>query len=130
MANSSRKTFFFDSGMLCCRLCEHSIDQRVDTAKRYLKSKKHSTRKCSKQKLGETESSSLPSTSRQDTLSSIVKSNNMKEEFAFDYIMFCTLADIPLFETEKMWPFLQKYCRHWQSASCINSTQGVCTSSF
>ena len=41
--------------------------------KDYLKSKKHSTMKCSKQKLRETQSSCLSSTSRQVTLPSIVQ---------------------------------------------------------
>ena len=64
------------------------------------------------QKLRETESSSLPSTSRQDPLSSIVKSKELeREEFTLGYIKLCTLADIPLHKTEKMRPFLKKYCR-------------------
>ena len=68
---------------------------------------KHSTRKCSKLKLMETEISSLSSTSRHVTPSSIVKSKALSEEFALDYINISTLADIPLHETEKMRPFLQ-----------------------
>ena len=45
------------------------------------------------------------------TLSSIVKSKYLREEFALAYMKLCTLADISLHKTEKMWPFLQKYCR-------------------
>ena len=93
--------------------------------KDHLESKKHSTRKCSKQKLMETESSSLPSTSRQVTLSSIVKSKDLREEFVLAYIKLCTLADIPLHMTEKMWPFLQKYCRQAGSLPQVSNLRKV-----
>ena len=70
--------------------------------KDHLESKKYSTRKCSKQKLKGTESTSFLS---------IVKSKDLREEFALAYTKFCTLADIPLHKTNKMQPFLQKSCR-------------------
>ena len=100
-----------------CRFCEHSIDfSRIGSEKDHLKSKKHSTKKCSKLKLKETECSSLFSTSRQVTFSSIVKSKDLREDFALDNIKPCTLADIPLHMTEKMWPFLKKHSRQ---AGCM-----------
>ena len=72
--------YFVDSGVLFRRSCEHSIDfSRVGSEDDHFKSKKYHTRKCSKQKLGEVENSSLPSTSRQVTLSSIVKSKALRD---------------------------------------------------
>ena len=65
-----------DGGVLFCKYCAHSVDYtRVDTIKDHLKSKKHCAKKCSQQSK-ETASGAVagPSTSRQVTLSSIVKS--------------------------------------------------------
>ena len=102
-AKQFKEDLFVDSGVFC-RLCEHSIDSsRVDSVEDHLKSKKHSTRKYSKQKLRETTgSSSLPSTSRQVTPSSIVVSKDLREEFVLTYIKLCTLADIPLHEMRRV----------------------------
>ena len=118
--------------MLYCGLCKHNIDSsRVDSANDHLESKKHSTRNCSKQKLSEIESSSLPSTSRQVTPSSIVKSKDLREDFALADIKLCLLVDIPLLETGKMRPFLKKYSGQAGSLpQVIYSSQDVCTISF
>ena len=55
-AKQFMEDLFVDSGVLFCRPCEHSTDfSGVDSVKDYLKSKKHSDRECTKQKLRETE---------------------------------------------------------------------------
>ena len=71
--------------------------------KDHMKSKKHLSRK-------DTKSKQKP-TSKQVSLTSMVKSKDLREEFILDFIKICTLADIPLEETDKMKPFLQKYCK-------------------
>ena len=76
---------------------------RVDTIKDHLKSKKHCTRKASK-----TEASQ--GSSKQVALSALVKARDLRKEFVLDYIKMCTIADIPLEKTEKVQPFLRKYC--------------------
>ena len=95
--------------MLFCKYCQHSIDYiRVDTIKDHLKSKKHTSNKeAAQRKAGEP---TAGSSNRQLTLSTIVKSYDARQEFILDYIKICTLADIPLEKTDKMRPFLQKYC--------------------
>ena len=111
-AKQFQDELYAESGVLFCKYCEHSVDfVRVDTIKDHLKSKKHRLRKGSK--LGKAESSTQdrPSTSRQVTLSSVVKSKDLREEFVLDYVCLCTRADIPLHKTDKMRPFLQKYCK-------------------
>ena len=108
-AKQFKDDLYADSGVLFCRYCEHSVDfSRVDTIKDHVQSKKHGARKTSK---GASSASAGPSTSRQVTLTSIVKSKDLREEFVLDYVKLCTLADIPLHKTEKMRPFMQKYCK-------------------
>ena len=95
-AKQFQDELYAESGVLFCKYCEHSVDR---------------LRKGSK--LGKAESSTQdrPSTSRQVTLSSVVKSKDLREEFVLDYVCLCTRADIPLHKTDKMRPFLQKYCK-------------------
>ena len=115
-AKQFKDDLYADSGVLFCRYCEHSVDfSRVDTIKDHLRSKKHGARKTSK---GASSASAGPSTSRQVTLTSIVKSKDLREEFVLHYVKLCTLADIPgarktprEHKTEKMRPFMQKYCK-------------------
>ena len=77
---------------------------RVNTVKDHLKSKNRLSRKDTKSK--------QKSTSKQVSLTSMVKSKDLREEFILDFIKVCTLADIPLEKkTDKMRPFLQKYCK-------------------
>ena len=57
------------------------------------------------------EAGTASSTSRQVTLGSMVKSKDLRECFALDFLKMCTLADIPLEKTEKIRPFLQKHCQ-------------------
>ena len=45
----------------------------------------------------------------------MIKSKDLRESFALDYLKMCTVADIPLEKTEKMRPFLQKYCKQARS---------------
>ena len=45
------------------------------------------------------------------TLSTILKSKDLREGFILDYLKMCTVADIPLEKTESMRPFLQKHCK-------------------
>ena len=59
------------------------------------------------------------------TLSSIVKSKALREEFALDNIKLCTFADIPLHETEKMRPFLQEHCRLVGNVSQVSTLRKV-----
>ena len=97
-----------DNGVLFCKFCQHSIDfVRVNTIKDHLISKKHCVRKAAKASKAE---KSLASSSRQVTLSTVVKAKNLREEFVLDYIKMCTVADIPLEKTEKVRPFSQKHC--------------------
>ena len=94
---------YADGGILFCLYCEHSVDYvRVDMIKDHLRSKKHISRKESK--------ISKEGGSRQVTLTIMVKSKDARQDFILDYVKFCTLADIPLEKTEKMRPFLRKYC--------------------
>ena len=115
------KDLYADGGVLFCFYCDHSIDYvRIDTIKDHLKSKKHCQRKASKQSKAVT---SGPSTSKQVTLHSAVKSKDLREEFVLDTVSLFTHADIPLHKVEKMRPFLQKYCQQvsggctWQNIS-------------
>ena len=74
-AKQFKGDLYAEGGVLFCTYCEHSIDfVRVDTIKDHLKSKKHCQRKASK--LSHAESSG-PSTSKQVTLLSVVKSKNL-----------------------------------------------------
>ena len=85
-AKQFKDDLYADSGVLFCRYCEHSVDfSRVDTIKDHLRSKKHGARKTSK---GASSASAGPSTSRQVTLTSIVKSKDLREEFvALVYVL-------------------------------------------
>lgn len=96
--------FYSDGGILFCKFCDHCVDfTRLDTVKDHMKSKKHLSRRDAK---------SRPSSSgKQVTLTSLVKAKDLREEFILDFIKVCTLADIPLEKTERMKPFLQKYCK-------------------
>lgn len=95
--------FYEDGGVLFCRFCEHSVDFiRVDTIKDHIKSKKHCARKNDREGA---------STSKQITLTTCVKSRDLREGFVLDYLKMCTLAVIPLEKTESMRPFLRKHCK-------------------
>ena len=85
-----------------------SIANIAFTIKDHLKSKKHISNKEAAQR--KTEESGAGSSSRQLTLSTVLKSYDAHQDFILDYIKVCTLADIPLEKTEKIKPFLQKYC--------------------
>ena len=54
-------------------------------------------------------SSEVPSTSRQMTLGTVIKSRELRVEFVLDYVEMGTVADIPLEKTDKMRPFLEKH---------------------
>ena len=104
---------YADSGMLFCKFCDHCVDYiRVDTIKDHLRSLKHTSRK--KSKLCKPGASGVDvatgCSSRQVTLTTIVKAKDAREDFILDYIKMCTIADIPLEKTEKIKPFLRKYC--------------------
>ena len=102
--------FYADGGVLFCRFCEHSVDfTRVDTVKDHLMSKKHAAKK--EVRKAKSSSSKAPSTSRQKTLGTVVKSRELQVEFVLDYMKMCTVADIPLEKTDKMRPFLEKHCK-------------------
>ena len=108
-AKQFKEDLYADGKVLFCKYCQHSIDYiRVDTIKDHLKSKKHISNKEAKQR--KEAESSAGSSSRQLTLSTVVKSYDARQEFILDYIKICTLADIPLEKTDKIRPFLQKYC--------------------
>ena len=77
--------------------------------KDHLKSKKHVAKKEAKKQ--KQSGSAGPSSSRQTTIGTIVKSKEMRESFLLDYLKMCTFADIPLENTEKIRPFLQKHCK-------------------
>ena len=96
-----------DSGILFCRFCDHSLDFiRLDTIKDHFKSKKHKMRK----DLKEADSSGVAGPV-QVTLTTVIKSKDLREEFILDFIKMCTVADIPLEKTEKMMPFFKKHCK-------------------
>ena len=108
-AKQFKEDLYDDGRVLFCKYCQHSIDYiRVDTIKDHLKSKKHISNKEAAQR--KTEESGAGSSSRQLTLSTVLKSYDARQDFILDYIKVCTLADIPLEKTEKIKPFLQKYC--------------------
>ena len=72
--------FYEDSGVLFCRFCEHCLDfSKIDTLKDHLKSQKHAVHKQSK--LPKAEGSS-----RQVTLSTLVKAKDMRPNFCLDFI--------------------------------------------
>ena len=109
-AKQFKTDFYADGGVLFCRFCEHSVDfTRVDTVKDHLKSKKHAAKKEARK--AKNSSSDAPSTSRQMTLGTVVKSRDLRAEFVLDYVKMCTVSDIPLEKTEKMRPFLEKHCK-------------------
>ena len=70
--------------MLFCRFCEHSVDfTRVDTVKDHLKSKKHAAKKEARK--AKNSSSDAPSTSRQMTLGTVVKSRDLRAELLTEH---------------------------------------------
>ena len=77
----------------------------MDTIKDHLKSKKHRQRK----DLKEADTSS--SGRKQVTLTTLVKSKDLREEFVLDFIKMSTMVDIPLEKVERIRPFLLKYCK-------------------
>ena len=96
--------FYADGEVLFCKFCDHSVDYvRVDTIKDHLKSKKHRQRK----DLKEADTSS--SGRKQVTLTTLVKSKDLREEFVLDFIKMTTMVDIPLEKVERMRPFLLNY---------------------
>ena len=76
---------------------------RLDTVKDHMKSKKHLSRRDTKLRQS--------SSTRQVSLTNMVKAKDQREEFIVNFIKVCTLADIQLENTDKMMPFLQKYCK-------------------
>ena len=109
-AKQFKTDFYADGGVLFCRFCEHSVDfTRVDTVKDHLKSKKHAAKK--EVLKAKNSSSNAPSTSRQMTLGTVVKSRDLRAEFVLYYVKMCTVADIPLEKTDKMCSFLEKHCK-------------------
>ena len=105
--------------MICMRMEEHSFVSAVSTVltmflwihtlKDHLKSKKHCSRK--KTKVGKgwrCMSGSATGSSRKITLSTLVKSKDVHQDFILDYVKLYTLVDIPLEKTEKIRPFLRK----------------------
>ena len=76
----------------------------VDTIKDKLKSKKHRQRKDLK------EADTASSGRKQVTLTTLVKSKDLREEFV-DFIKMSTMVDIPLEKVERVRPFLLKYCK-------------------
>ena len=109
-AKQFHSDLYADGGVLFCRFCEHSIDfTRVDTVKDHLKSKKHTGKKQARKTMST--ASGGPSTSRQVTLGTVIKSKDLREEFVLDYVRMCALADIPLDKTDKIRPFLEKHCK-------------------
>ena len=104
-ARQFKGELYADGGVPFGHYCDNSLDfTRIDMVKDHLKSKKHATRK----QESKSSSTSLcgPSTSRQATLGTVLKSKDLREEFVLDYLKMCTLADIPLEETDKIRPFL------------------------
>ena len=98
--------FYVDGEVILCKFCDHSVDYvRVDTIKDHLKSKKHRQRK----DLKEADTSS--SGRKQVTLTTLVKSKDLREEFLLDFIKMSTMVDIPLEKVERMRPFPLKYCK-------------------
>ena len=98
---------YVDGGVLFCRFCDHSLDfVRLDTIKDHFKSKKHRMRKDAKEAEGSGVARPV-----QRTLSTVLKSKDLREEFILDFIKMCTVADIPLEKTEKMMPFMKKHCK-------------------
>ena len=126
-AKQFKDDLYADGGVLFCKYCAHSVDYtRVDTIKDHLKSKKHCAKKCSQQSK-ETASGAVAglSTSRQVTLSRIVKSKDLREEFVLDYIKLCMLTDIHLYKTDAVRPFLQKYCKQAGTLPQVSTLRNV-----
>ena len=98
--------FYADNNVLFCKYCQHSLDYtRVDTLKDHLQAKKHTKRK------DEVLSRGKAAAPKQQTLTSFVKSSDLRKEFTLDFVSMCTTADIPLEKSEKMKPFLKKHCK-------------------
>ena len=75
-ASQFAEDFYADGGILFCKICDHCMDYtRINTVKDNLKSKKHLSRKDTKSK--------QKSTSKQVSLTSMVKSEDLREEFIF-----------------------------------------------
>ena len=103
-----KNNLYVSSGVLFCRHCNHSIDiVRVDTIKDHIKSKKQMLRKNAK----EASLSVKGPEKQQTTLTSMVKSQDLREEFVLDFVKVYTMADIPLEKVDKRRPFLQKYSK-------------------
>jgi hypothetical protein len=100
-----------DGGILFCKYCCHSIDMnRLDTIKDHLKSKNHVKRKSDSMSNDNVSPSQSKSQPRQTTISSMIKSKDLREDFVLDFVTLCTVADIPLEKVDKMKPFLEKHC--------------------
>ena len=68
-------------------------------------SKKHRQRKDLK------EANTSSNGRKQVTLTTLVKSKDLKEEFVLDFIKISTMVDIPLEKVERMRPLRLKYCK-------------------
>ena len=80
------------------------------TIKDHLKSKKHCTRKEAKTSEAGT-SAKQASSGKQLTLSTVMKSKDLREGFVLDFVKVCAVANIPLEKTEKLRPFLRKHAQ-------------------
>ena len=127
-AKQFKTKLYADDRVLFYRYCDHSFDfTRIDTVKDHLKSKKHTTRKQAKESNSSSTSLCGPSTSRQATLGTVLKSKDLREEFVLDYLKMCTLADILLEKTNKIRPFLEKHCKQAGAIPNVPTLRSTCT---
>ena len=62
---------------------------------------------------------------KQKTITTLVKSKEIRDEFIHDFLKMCTLSDIPLHKIDKMIPFLLKYCKEGGSIPSANCIRGL-----
>ena len=85
-AKQFKDELYADGDVLFCKYCQHSVDfVRIDTIKDHLKSKKHCTRKEAKTSESGT-SAKQASSGKQLTLSTVMKSKDLREGFVLDFV--------------------------------------------
>ena len=98
--------FHVDNGDLYCKFCCISVDYKKSSSlKSHLASKKH------------VKASKNPSSSRVQTIPTVLTNLERRSEFKEDFVRMCMAANIPLEKSTIMAPFLKKYCREGGSLS-------------
>lgn len=123
-----------DSKLMFCKYCNHSIEwTRKQTCDEHINSERHNNKK----KAHTSTSSSATGTSRstitrgrpvlsyQTSIETAYKSSEARNQFVQDFVVACTVADIPLYKAQKLRPFLKKHCKQGGALSGDDSYRRI-----